>query len=50
MDCLPPIVCFQCGGGLCGCKVVGPTLGFFVTVGMAVRFKCLSILLLPPPF
>lgn len=36
MDCLPPILCFQCGGGLCGCKVVGPTLGFFVTVGMAV--------------
>jgi hypothetical protein len=40
MDCIPvPIVCFQCGTDQnpCHCKVVGPTIGFLVTVGMAVR-------------
>ncbi|KAF2816744.1 uncharacterized protein BDZ99DRAFT_609 [Mytilinidion resinicola] len=39
MDCIPlPIVCFQCGTDQnpCHCKVVGPTLGFAVTVVMAV--------------
>ncbi|RYP14353.1 hypothetical protein DL765_006456 [Monosporascus sp. GIB2] len=38
MDCLPPIFCIQCGthDNPCRCKVVGPTLGFFVTVGMAI--------------
>ncbi|KAK8061863.1 hypothetical protein PG994_008229 [Apiospora phragmitis] len=40
MDCLPfPVVCFQCGTDQnpCRCKVVGPTLGFLTTVGLAVR-------------
>lgn len=38
MDCLPPILCFQCGTDQnpCHCKVIGPTLGFFVTIGAAV--------------
>ncbi|KAL5371249.1 hypothetical protein DPSP01_014401 [Paraphaeosphaeria sporulosa] len=39
MDCIPvPIVCFQCGTDQnpCHCKVVGPTIGFLVTVGMAI--------------
>ncbi|KAF2502653.1 hypothetical protein BU16DRAFT_16508 [Lophium mytilinum] len=39
MDCIPlPIVCFQCGTDQnpCHCKVVGPTIGFAVTVVMAV--------------
>lgn len=39
MDCIPvPVVCFQCGTDQnpCHCKVVGPTIGFLVTVGMAV--------------
>ncbi|CAI6342451.1 unnamed protein product [Periconia digitata] len=39
MDCIPlPICCFQCGTDQnpCHCKVVGPTIGFFVTVGMAL--------------
>ena len=47
MDCLPPIVCFQCGTDQnpCRCKVVGPTLGFFVTVGMVVCSRLLLSLL-----
>ncbi|KAF2202279.1 hypothetical protein GQ43DRAFT_369503 [Delitschia confertaspora ATCC 74209] len=39
MDCLPlPIICFQCGTDQnpCHCKVVGPTIGFAVTVVSAV--------------
>ncbi|KAF2249694.1 hypothetical protein BU26DRAFT_482361 [Trematosphaeria pertusa] len=38
-DCIPlPIICFQCGTDQnpCRCKVVGPTLGFGVTVIMAI--------------
>ncbi|CAG5156525.1 uncharacterized protein ALTATR162_LOCUS4322 [Alternaria atra] len=33
-----PIVCFQCGTDQnpCHCKVIGPTIGFVVTVGMAI--------------
>ncbi|KAF2020234.1 hypothetical protein BU24DRAFT_419789 [Aaosphaeria arxii CBS 175.79] len=39
MDCVPfPVVCFQCGTDQnpCHCKVVGPTLGFIVTVCAAI--------------
>lgn len=39
MDFCPvPIICFQCGTDQnpCHCKVVGPTLGFIVTIGAAV--------------
>ncbi|KNG51708.1 hypothetical protein TW65_011045 [Stemphylium lycopersici] len=38
-DCVPlPIVCFQCGTDQnpCHCKVIGPTIGFVITVGMAI--------------
>ncbi|KAF2223975.1 hypothetical protein BDZ85DRAFT_273236 [Elsinoe ampelina] len=38
-DCIPlPIVCFQCGTDQnpCHCKVVGPTIGFFTAVVLAV--------------
>ncbi|KAH7383922.1 hypothetical protein BKA66DRAFT_511973 [Pyrenochaeta sp. MPI-SDFR-AT-0127] len=46
-DCIPlPIVCFQCGTDQnpCHCKVVGPTLGFVVTVGLALFCWPASIL------
>ncbi|OCK85188.1 hypothetical protein K432DRAFT_287323 [Lepidopterella palustris CBS 459.81] len=39
MDCFGfPVICFQCGTDQnpCHCKVVGPTIGFGVTVVMAV--------------
>ncbi|KAI1079778.1 hypothetical protein F5B20DRAFT_542397, partial [Whalleya microplaca] len=38
-DCLPfPVVCIQCGRGvgLCGIKIIGPTIGFCVAVCAAV--------------
>ncbi|PSK58604.1 hypothetical protein C1H76_6882 [Elsinoe australis] len=41
-----PVVCFQCGTDQnpCHCKVVGPTLGFVVAVGMAIFCWPASIL------
>lgn len=33
---LPPIMCIQCGKGPLGIKVIGPTIGFFVTVAVGV--------------
>lgn len=33
---LPPVVCIQCGQGPLGIKVIGPTIGFFVTVAFGV--------------
>lgn len=37
---LPPIMCIQCGKGPLGIKVIGPTIGFFVTVAVGVSRIC----------
>ncbi|KAI8590293.1 hypothetical protein BDZ88DRAFT_415508 [Geranomyces variabilis] len=45
MSCLPlPVVCCECGTGPLGCKVVGPTLGFFFAILSAILFFPLGAL------